>query len=70
MYYDLIFTSRAYTRLVQSYSLKQEFITPHRPQPNGMMERVIRILKEQCVHRHCFESQIDARRVIGEWTAF
>ncbi|MEL6635082.1 MAG: DDE-type integrase/transposase/recombinase, partial [Bacteroidota bacterium] len=25
----LVFTSRAYTKLVRSYGLKQEFITPH-----------------------------------------
>ena len=37
----LVFTSRAYTKLVRSYGLKQEFITPHCPQQNGMMERLI-----------------------------
>ena len=36
-----MFTSRAYTRLVRSYGLQQEFITPHCPQQNGMIERVI-----------------------------
>jgi len=34
----LVFTSRRYTRLVRSYSLQQEFITPHCPQQNGMIE--------------------------------
>jgi putative transposase len=48
----LTFTSRAYTRLVRSYGLRQEFITPHCPQQNGLIERVIRTLKEQGVHRH------------------
>lgn len=57
----LVFTSRDYTRLVRSYGL-QEFITPHCPQQNGMAERVIRTLKEQCVHRHRFESQTHALR--------
>ncbi len=52
----LVFTSRTYTRLVRSYGLQKEFITPHRPQQSGMVERVIRTLKEQCVHRHRFES--------------
>jgi putative transposase len=50
----LVFTSRSYTALVRSYGLTQEFITPHYPQQNGMVERVIRTLKEQCVHRHRF----------------
>jgi hypothetical protein len=42
--------------------LQQEFITPHCPQQNGMVERVIRTLKEQCVHRHRFESLQHGRR--------
>jgi len=62
----LVLTSRAYTRLVRSYGLRQEFITPHCPQQNGMIERVIRTLKEQCVHRHRFETQQHASCVIGE----
>ncbi|MQU09500.1 transposase [Pseudomonas helleri] len=66
----LVFTSRHYTRLVRSYGLRQEFITPHCPQQNGMVERVIRTLKEQCAHRHRFESQQHAMRVIGDWIAF
>jgi putative transposase len=70
MYYGLVFTSRAYTRIVRSYGLRQEFITPHCPQQNGMIERVIRTLKEQCVHRHRFETQQHASRVIGEWIRF
>ena len=66
----LVFTSRDYTRLVRSYGLRQEFITPHCPQQNGMVERVIRTLKEQCVHRHRFESQQHATRVVGDWIQF
>src|SRR3546814_12950553 len=58
------------TALVRSYGLKQEFITPHCPQQNGMVERVIRTLKEQCAHRHRFETQQHAMRVIGDWIQF
>src|SRR5690606_4050710 len=47
----LVFTSLDYTRLVRNYGLRQEFITPHCPQQDGMVERVIRTLKEQCAHR-------------------
>jgi putative transposase len=53
----LVFTSRAYTRLVCTYGLKQEFITPHCLQQNGMIEWFIRTLKEQCARRHRFENQ-------------
>lgn len=66
----LVFASRHYTALVRNYGLKQEFITPHRPQQNGMVERVIRTLKEQCVHRHRFESIQHAAHVIGDWIRF
>ena len=66
----LVFTSRNYTRLVRSYGLNQEFITPHSPEQNGMIERVIRTLKEQCVHRHRFESLQHASRTIADWIGF
>lgn len=66
----LVFTSRKYTALVKSYGLRQEFITPHCPQQNGMMERLIRSLKEQCVHRQRFESLAHATRAIGDWSQF
>lgn len=66
----LVFTSRSYTALVRGYGLRQEFITPHTPEQNGMVERVIRTLKEQCAHRHCFETLQHASRVIGDWISF
>jgi putative transposase len=66
----LVFTSQHFRRLTKSYGLQQEFITPHCPQQNGMVERLIRSLKEQCIHRHRFESQQHAMRVIGDWVQF
>ena len=66
----LVFTSRYFTGLAKSYGLQQEFITPHCPQQNGMVEHVIRSLKEQCVHRHRFESLQHASRVISDWISF
>lgn len=58
------------TALVKSYGLQQEFITPYSPEQNGMVERVIRTLKEQCAHRHRFETLQHASRVIGDWIGF
>ena len=66
----LVFTSRSYTRLVKSYGLQQEFITPHCPEQNGLVERVIRTIKEQCVHRQRFETLQHAARVLGDWIGF
>jgi putative transposase len=66
----LVFTSHKYTALVRSYGLRQEFITPHCPQQNGMVERVIRTIKEQCIHRQRFDSIQHATRAIGDWISF
>lgn len=63
----LVFTSRSYTGLVRSYGLQQEFITPHCPEQNGLVERVIRTIKEQCVHLQRFETVQHAARVLGDW---
>lgn len=35
-----------------------------------MVERVIRTLKEQCAHRHRFETLQHPSRVIGDWIRF
>ena len=59
-----VFTSRPFTALVRSHGLKQAFITPHCPQQNGMVARVIRTLKKQCGQRHRFESLPHAPRLL------
>jgi putative transposase len=56
--------------LVRRHGLKQEFIAPHCPQQNGIVERVIRTLKEQCIHRQRFDGIQHATRAIGEWISF
>jgi len=63
-------TARRKAALVRSYGLQQELITPHSPEQNGMVECMIGILKEQCVHRHRFESLQHASRVIADWILF
>jgi putative transposase len=66
----LVFTSRSYTRFVKSHGLQQEFITPHCPEQNGLVKRVIRTIKEQCVHRQRFETLQHASRVVEDWIGF
>ncbi|MGX9936512.1 integrase core domain-containing protein [Advenella kashmirensis] len=63
-----LLTSRNHTTFVRSYGLRQELISPYCPQQNGLTERVIRTLKEQCAHRHHFKTLLHASRVIGDWT--
>ncbi|WP_329759341.1 integrase core domain-containing protein [Stenotrophomonas geniculata] len=65
-----MFTSRNDTGLVHSCGLRRELITPNYPQRNVIVERVIRTLKEQRVHGHCFESQVYARQMIDDWITF
>ena len=66
----LVFPSRSYTALVKSYGLQQELITPYSPEQNSMVERVIRTLKDQCVHPHWFETLLHASRVMAAWIGF
>ena len=37
---------------------------------NGLVERVIRTIKEPCVHRQRFETLQHASRVLGDWIGF
>lgn len=56
--------------MVRSYGLKQELTTPHCVKQNGMIEWAIRTPKEQCAHRHCFDTLQDANCVVGHWVGF
>jgi putative transposase len=66
----LVFASRSYTTLVKSYGLQQGVITPYTPEQNGMVERVIRTQKGECVHLYGFESLVHASRLIEDWIGF
>ena len=67
---ELLLVGHYNTALVSNYGLQQEFITPHCPQQNGIVERLIRTLKEQCIHRYRFESLQHANRVLSDWIQF
>jgi len=66
----LVFTSKRYTATVKAYGLSQEFITPYTPEQNGLVERFIRTLKEECLWQHRFESLGQAREVISRWIRY
>ncbi|WP_207796506.1 integrase core domain-containing protein [Pseudohalioglobus lutimaris] len=63
----MVFTGRRYTRTVYHYGIKQEFIRPHTPQQNGMVERLIRPVKEQCLWLQNFASLDEAGQALGAW---
>lgn len=66
----LVFASKRYTRTTRAYNIKQEFITPYSPEQNGLVERFIRTLKEDCVWLNRFESLAHARAKIGAWIRY
>lgn len=55
------------TWTVYQYGLKQAFIRPHTPQQNGMVERLILTVKEQCLWLHNFQSLDEARQTLRAW---
>lgn len=63
----LIFTSKRYMKLVGKYGLEPEYITPYSPEQNGVIERFMRTLKEECIWLHRFSSFSQARRIIEAW---
>ena len=66
----LVFSSQHYTATVRAYRLNQEFLTPHTPEQNSLMERFFRSLKEECIWQHRFESLAHAQHVVGQWIRF
>lgn len=63
----LVFGSRGYIATVKDYGLTQEYITPYTPEQNGLCERFIRTIKEECIWQHRFAGLDEARRAITRW---
>jgi len=63
----LVFGAKKYVQTVRAYGLTQEYIAPYTPQQNGLCERFIRTIKEECCWHQRFENIEHARRVIGAW---
>jgi putative transposase len=63
----LIFSSKQYLKLVHDYGLIPEYITPYTPEQNGVIERFMRTLKEECIWLHRFSSFEEAKKIIEAW---
>jgi len=63
----LIFTSKRYMKLIHKYGLEPEFITPYTPQQNGVIERFMRSLKEECIWLRLFSCFREAKTIIESW---
>lgn len=63
----LVFASRKYRTLLSSYGLTQEFIHPHTPDQNGVVETYHKTFKRECVWQHRFKTLEEATAVISAW---
>ncbi|HQM27693.1 MAG TPA: integrase core domain-containing protein [Syntrophorhabdus sp.] len=63
----LIFSSKAFLQLVNAHGMKTEYITPYTPEQNGVVDRFMRTMKEECIWLHSFSSLNEAKRVIENW---
>jgi putative transposase len=54
-------------RLVAASGLRQEFIHPHTPEQNGVVEAYHKTFKRECVWQHRFASLDEAAWIITSW---
>lgn len=62
----LIVQSRQFRQACRDYRLQQEFITPYMREQNGIIERFFRVLKEECVWHHTFQTFEEVCQVIRD----
>lgn len=63
----LVFASQLYRRLLRSYGLQQEFIHPHTPEQNGVIEAYHKTFKRECVWQHRFINLEHVSRIVLPW---
>ncbi|WP_148045763.1 DDE-type integrase/transposase/recombinase [Desulfosoma caldarium] len=59
-----VFTSKRYLKVLRACGLRPVDITPYSPQQNGMIERFMRTLKEECIWLNLFSSFDEAKTII------
>src|SRR5579875_80852 len=53
--------------LAREYGLRQEFILPHTPKQNGVIESFMGTFKVECVWHHRFQTFAEAKTTIEAW---
>jgi transposase InsO family protein len=53
----------AFLKLVNAHGLKTEHISPYTPEQNGVVERFMQTMKEECIWLHAFPSFNEAKRI-------
>jgi putative transposase len=62
-----IFLAEHYLKCTGYWGIDQEYTPGYSPECNGVIERVFRTLKQECVWLHEFSSFEEAEAVITEW---
>jgi putative transposase len=63
----LVYASELYRGLTRSYGLGQEFILPHTPEQNGVIESFMGTLKLECIWQTRFDTYEQAKAAITAW---
>lgn len=61
------YTSDHFGSTLRFLGIRHSWAFVAEPQTNGVAERFMRTLKEQCLHLHRFKNLEEARRIIGEF---
>lgn len=61
------FTSNAMLGWQQDHGVNWHYIAPGKPMQNGLVERFIGRLRDECLNEHVFTSYRHARDLIEEW---
>ena len=63
----LVYASELYRNLAREYGLRQEFILPHTPEQNGLIESFMGTFKLECIWQHRFQTFDEAKATIEAW---
>lgn len=66
----LVFASKNFVRLCRKWNVRQEYITPYTPEQNGLVERLFKSLKDECLWRNNFVSILQATEAIEKWVKY
>lgn len=66
----LVFGAKSFRQLCRSWGVRQEFITPYTPEQNGLIERLFRSLKEECIWNGTYRTLNDLRQAVDRWVAY
>lgn len=61
------YRARTFVRTVTAHAARHQRTGPYTPRHNGKVERYQRLLTEECLYAHAFESETERRQAISTW---